>query len=332
MTNDETVLMPANNSRQSVTQKNSSNVKTGVAVSGKAEGNKPKPEPINAKKNGSAWKKVAVGGVSAVLLGGGALYAANAFGNDGSGTASSDDVNVPQKPEDVKVAEVSDDMSFKDAFDAARGQIGAGGLFRWHGGLYSTYSEDEWNALSDADKNAFAEVIRPEVRADELVAERMAAAEPDVTPVKEEAATETTAAANDDDVAVVSGAHDDSNVQYADYDSDVHVVGQTYVEGHQTVALDLNGNGDADVAVIDVNDNAQLDDPDIVVDTQGNYATVGQLAQGQTVQGDDYAGGYVAENTDVSDDPNLQQAAYDNPDLSPDMPDYMDDASMDTMV
>lgn len=43
---------------------------------------------------------------------------------------------------------VSDDMSFSEAFAAARDQVGAGGLFEWHGQTYNTFYEDEWQDAS----------------------------------------------------------------------------------------------------------------------------------------------------------------------------------------
>lgn len=47
---------------------------------------------------------------------------------------------------------VSDDMSFGEAFAAARAEVGAGGVFEWHGGLYGTYYADEWNHMSSTEK------------------------------------------------------------------------------------------------------------------------------------------------------------------------------------
>ncbi len=47
---------------------------------------------------------------------------------------------------------VSDDMSFGEAFASARSEVGAGGVFEWHGGLYGTYYADEWNHMSSAEK------------------------------------------------------------------------------------------------------------------------------------------------------------------------------------
>ena len=55
---------------------------------------------------------------------------------------------------------VSDDMSFADAFQAARKELGQGGFFTWKGQHFHTYTEEEWNSFSEEDKNRFFEVFR----------------------------------------------------------------------------------------------------------------------------------------------------------------------------
>lgn len=276
------------------------------------------------------------GGTAGILVGAGAMFAANAFGKEQEHGQQND--ADAQQPDEVKVAKVDDDMSFTDAFNAARAEVGPGGVFRWHGRLYSTYNEDEWNNLSDADKAEFAQAIRPEVRADEIVAERMSEEHPDVvqTQTASHDVHETAVDTASDDVAVASpsSASEDMAVNATNQqaqgtdDGDVHIVGYGTVEGHQAAAIDLTGNGEADVAVIDVNDNGQLDDPDVVVDREGNAATIGQLAQAQDGQDADGNYDYTSDHSDPNTDPSLQQTAYENPDLSPDMPDYMDDADI----
>lgn len=281
-------------------------------------------------ENNGAWKKVTFGAASGILVGAGAIYASQAFAADSKGEAGH------VQPEDVKVAKVSDDLSFQDAFDAARAQVGPGGVFRWNGGLYNTYKEDEWNAMSDDEKADFTQAIHPEVGADKIVAERMSEAQPQVVIIREQVAVADPRQASAQPESDVQGDHNaaDNHVaanhpQVDNNNDDVHVVGQGYVQGHQAVAVDLTGNGEADVAIIDMNDNNQLDAPDVVVDREGHTATLGQIAQAQEAQGQDDGYGNASDDTDPGTDPNLQQATYENPDLSPDMPDYMDDASVD---
>jgi alanyl-tRNA synthetase len=109
-----------------------------------------------------------------------------------------------------------------------------------------------------------------------------------------------------DDVQVVNHATENG----AD-DADVHIVGYGNVEGHTAVALDLDNDGQADVAIIDVDDSGNLSNPDVVVDGNGNMATYGDIVN--------------------TPEPNLS-ASMENPDVAPDMPDYMNDADMGTLV
>lgn len=324
MTNDETQLMSG---RQVANQqKENANARGGQSLK---------------KEHKGSWKKITLGAVSGILVGAGAMYAANAFGVEGGNGEQGE----TSQPENVKVAKVDDDLSFQDAFDAARAQVGPGGVFRWNGGLYSTYKEDEWNAMSDDDKAEFAQAVRPEVRADEIVAERMSEAQPQVVVIKERVvATEPqqTSQQTDGDVQMAHNAVDNDAVQHTnsqqqdDNDGDVHVVGQGYVQGHQAVALDLTGNGEADVAIIDVNDNGQLDDPDVVVDREGNYATMGQIAQAQTGQGMDNGNDYAADNQ-TANDPTWQQTGYEdsvdtNDSTGLDDTGVVDDGSLNTLM
>ena len=230
-------------------------------------------------------------------------------------------------------------MSFTDAFNSARAQVGPGGVFHWHGGIYSTYTTDEWDQMTAESRESYAQTVKPEIKAGEMenayvaeahtVAHSHVADHDDVQPVSHESAQATVQQQTDVEPAYVAASQ--SHQEATTSDDDVHVVAQGTVQGHAAAAVDLNGDGDADVAVIDVNDNQVLDDPDVVVDQQGNMATVGQLAEAAGQQPDD--GTDYAMQHDDSLDPNIQQVAYgENPDVSPDMPDYMNDADMGTMV
>ena len=57
---------------------------------------------------------------------------------------------------DLNVAtSVDDSMSFSEAFAAARAEVGAGGVFIWHGNTYGTYYAGEWNSMSEEDKEQY---------------------------------------------------------------------------------------------------------------------------------------------------------------------------------
>lgn len=56
----------------------------------------------------------------------------------------------------IQFASVSDDMSFSQAFAAARSQVGAGGAFEWRGNVYGTYYQNEWNHMSAQEQQQFS--------------------------------------------------------------------------------------------------------------------------------------------------------------------------------
>lgn len=54
---------------------------------------------------------------------------------------------------------VTDDMSFNDAFAIARHEVGPGGVFEWHGKLYNTYYENEWNSMDSSEIEQFTQSV-----------------------------------------------------------------------------------------------------------------------------------------------------------------------------
>jgi hypothetical protein len=54
---------------------------------------------------------------------------------------------------------VNDNMSFKEAFDAARSEVGPGGFFEYKGQLYNTYTQDEWEKMTPQEQQQYLESI-----------------------------------------------------------------------------------------------------------------------------------------------------------------------------
>lgn len=279
-------------------------------------------------QHGETWKYVTLGGVPGIFLGAGLGYGAHALAqptslsaedldddelddeelednepdaelvdsqDDSSSNMSLQSVSYNSSSNDLRIAEVSDSMSFGEAFAAARAQVGPGGVFYWHGGVYGTYYETEWNAMSAAEKHDYAELVRPAISANNVPAPTDA--HPDVV---------VNAPEDPGDVTMVV---DDQIVENFDMGDDVHIVGFTEADGHLVVGYDTDDDGMADVAIIDIDDTGTPSDPDIIIDDQGNVATVG----------------------DFTNEPDMEydQSAYmENPEVAPDMPDYMNDAQM----
>ncbi len=276
------------------------------------------------------WKKVALGGAAGILLGASAMYATDAIAatqetetpdTKPEGENPSQDAAAAQDNASIKVAESHDEQSFKDAFDAARAEVGAGGAFHWHGNIYSTYTEDEWNNMTDAEKNDYAQAVKPEVRPEEMN-----------TPTH----TEDVAVAShpSDDVQVShtdSNLHQANDVQVADsQDVDVHLVNAGEVQladgstatvgvydmnGHEVSVVDFDQDGTPDVAICDVNQNGVIEEGEAI-----------DLHTGQAISLN--ANDYADNGADSSTAPTLQTASLENPDVAPDMPDYMSDADL----
>lgn len=147
-----------------------------------ADGNIQTGKEKNAQQRENGWQSVTIGGVTGILMGAGGMYAATASGKEESATERVD--IIPDKAEEktetivnstveapthvaengLKVAEVDQNLSFGQAFQAAREAVGAGGVFHWHGGIYNTYRLEEWNAMSAEERHQFAQQVKPEIR------------------------------------------------------------------------------------------------------------------------------------------------------------------------
>ncbi|MCQ2278415.1 MAG: hypothetical protein MJZ62_03850 [Bacteroidales bacterium] len=130
---------------------------------------------------------------------------------------------------------VNDSMSFSQAFASARSEVGAGGVFEWHGKLYGTYYETEWNSMSSAERAAYNESVFGSH------------------------GTANMASNNDDiEVEVIGVAH---NVTI---DDDVQVdVASLNVGGVEAVVVDADQDGYVDVLVVDENGNSVVDDNEV---------------------------------------------------------------------
>ena len=54
---------------------------------------------------------------------------------------------------------VDDDMTFNEAFAAARAELGPGNVFMWEGSMYGTYLKEEWDSMTDDQKADYFESL-----------------------------------------------------------------------------------------------------------------------------------------------------------------------------
>lgn len=126
-----------------------------------------KPEAAKGKENNNKKRKLNKTAAVAAAVGGGVGSAFAAVVTDDNEEAveyDDNDVMIESEEEQEEVtaetvqegAVVNDDMSFGEAFAAARAAYGSGAVFEWHGNTYNTYTREEVEAQEGGQ---YAEVV-----------------------------------------------------------------------------------------------------------------------------------------------------------------------------
>lgn len=207
---------------------------------------------MEKKKESTIWKPISIGGTSAVLF----VMGSSLMGVGGN-TASSG-VTVQPTPEDEE--------SFRQAFAEARLQKGPRASFEWHGNQYSTATHEEWESLSEAQREEI--VTHVDVSAPTDVAVATDAVEVVESPQVVDVTGDLDVSVMDEDVAeaevsVLDESSDDDSqllveaVKEDDFgDDDVRMIGfDVPLDDDSYVAL---GDGNQDVYVVNLDDVAGL--------------------------------------------------------------------------
>lgn len=266
-----------------------------------------------------AWTEMAGSAGAGVFLGIAAATLTGATVPDGEPAQPIDDAQPDAAAQpawsdgEVAIATgVNDDMSFSEAFAAARQEVGPGGAFEWHGGVYGTYTAEEWNSMSPAEQAAYGDHFTWNQGSHTAsTASESPAGETAGTVTVEQA--ETQEAANGSSMASTveqqggdSGESADVEVLGVVHDEETGAsyVGMT-VEGHDAFLVDVDGDQNIDYLCVDVNDDHQLSEGE-VVDVSGEGLTIGQFEDAAAPADQHYA--------------------------SNDLPDYTNDANVDDFV
>ena len=316
------------------------------------------PEVKNAETGGRG-KQVAAGAVGAVAGAAGAIISmgfvvpgeapetpetpeTSTAGTSTGTMPSVDDFDGQHIPE---ATGVNDNMSFSEAFAAARAETGAGGVFFWRGGVYGTYYRDEWSQLSPEYKEAFSNY--PYRQTENTHADSgHTPEEPAVTPTggKTDAEQEHVAAtssvgdtsehvaqpeAGQEHVAATSSVGDTSEhaEQPATASDEVEVLGVHYteVDGHTVAVAPISVNGN-EALLVDVDTDGIFDyaltdsgteTPDVhdISEYQITYDDVNNMQQA------------AQQPQEVSQE--VSQEAYLNDN---NLPDYTNNASVDNFT
>lgn len=260
-------------------------------------------EEMGDKKNSkSRWGKVASGIGMGILLGGTASFVSASTiqtsldnkehveeGNEG------EEVNVEGNDSELithstitwtdgalPVAEtVSDEMTFSEAFGAARAEVGAGGVFEWRGNVYNTYYASEWNEMSDEDKDNFVAHLNLtdiEDDSDSFTTQTVSndTSTNDVVEVTIDDLNDTNQESHDT-IEVVNTVtevppvddtvgNEDIEVLGVYYDDDLGVnVGAAIIEGNEVILLDADNDGENfELMAVDANNDGQFGYDEII--------------------------------------------------------------------
>ena len=233
------------------------------------------------KKNGMSplWQSVLVGGVPGILIGAAGTVGAEAIANSASAEEQGEAILEESAATPTEIHEahsVNDDMSFSEAFAAARAEVGPGGAFVWHGQVYDTYRGDdpEWQEMSDEDRAAHSHEILSQVHAAPYTPTED---EPEIVPVTEENAEVEDASTVEDadeisdvDVHIIGVGEIDAP------DGSVAEIGIGTIDDHAAIFADTDGDNEVDTVLIDTNDNVQLE-LDEIYDATGAGITMDDL-------------------------------------------------------
>ena len=232
--------------------------------------------------------------------------------NEQSSVIETQDHQTAPEPEDaivatatgVRVAQVDDNASFSQAFADARAQVGPGGVFEWHGRVYSTYYKDEWDNMTAEQKHEYqASIDYKDVISDDSMAQHHNdMAQHNAT--HHESNVHHTSYHHQETTAKPETVNDSQDVSSEDVDVQVLEVGQTdlngdgipenaavlEVNGHEVLIVDIDQDGIADAALCDVDNDGQVE----IADLSGeNMAMPEQSAGGAYMAQADNAPDYM---------------------------------------
>ncbi len=260
--------------------------------------------PENAQKE-SNWKQAVIGASGGLLIGSVSTVLM------GMTTPETEVKPEPENPgnhkeelshpewvdDEVQVAtSVNDDMSFGEAFAAARAEVGPGGVFEWHGQLYGTYTAEEWNSMTAEERAEYG---------DHFSWNHIDHSASDVaqhsTTANHTTSAETQTATADDDIEVVSVDHEGPAGQSAgeevlpvgyeetaSAETEVEILGVVHddetgmnigamnVSGEEVILVDVDNDLTFDYMAVDTNNNHSFEESELI-DIQNEQLTVNDL-------------------------------------------------------
>ena len=202
-----------------------------------------------------------------------------------------------------------DDMPFGEAFASARQDVGAGGVFVYEGNSYSTYYKEEWDEMSEDDRQEYWASVGNAEEENEYLASTYQ--DESVNDDSNEAASYTSSSSMTAEEVPLDLDEDGVNESVL---VDINEDGV-----HDAVLTDTDGDGNVDTAFIDTDGD---NEPDLIIADTDNDGQADRYAK--DTDGD----GTFDESGDLSDNDSSQLASNDEDYGS----DYDSDSNVDDMV
>ncbi len=209
------------------------------------------------EKSNGVWKKVAMGAGVGLVFGTGATILSTATA---ANKESNEDVPAEDNQEtgsqssfvggDVAVASsVNDDMTFAEAFAGAREEVGSGGVFEWHGNVYSTYTAEEWDSMAPDHQSEYTQSVSVSTEEQQPQQEEPIADKP----------------ATDGDVDVIGTDEPEVEVLGVTHDTENDInVGGMLIDGQEVVLIDVDNDQAFDLMAVDENSDNLLSENEIL--------------------------------------------------------------------
>lgn len=253
----------------------------------------------------SVWKPVTIGGVSAIMLGVGAY----ALGNMGR-----------------ELFHVDDSKSFDEAFDEAREELGSDGVFQYKDGAYVACSPEEWDDKSDLEKATVVSHLVPEEYLDV-----------DLSSAEHNSQPEQVVSVDVNEHVNPINAEEHSSDQESPK-VEVNVVADHIEEPVQVVETEVESTPESDVVIVA---EGESEDQPLTDEIEVTLVDDASVEEGNGVVGkiiEEIAELIVPESAtshpaplEASKAVDIDENSSDNPEVAPDMPDYMQDADMSSI-
>ncbi|MBQ6210351.1 MAG: hypothetical protein IJK42_11375 [Prevotella sp.] len=201
------------------------------------------------------------------------------------------------------VLQMGDEKSFEEALDEARAELGSDGVFQYKDGVYTTCSPEEWVEMSD---EQIADLMTNAVSNDLMEIDLSSAVHP-----MDDSSSPIVVEVNDNygPIAMETGGQA------------VQVVPEE-IDPSDVVLIDDDAVAAEEVSVVDriIDEIVDLISPDSVPVGDVDVSTLQASKDVEEVEVED-----VDDSIEVIDD-------MANPEVAPDMPDYMEDADISSII